>query len=1014
MRCRQYITVVLLSFFVFAINVSAVSPVEVTVNPASQVIKKGQEITINISIDPVNSPITAAQFNMLFNSSLIEVKNVTEGDLYSQNGADTIFNSGILNNTEGTLINVWGLIITPGANVTTKGDLATITIYAKDAGVSLINLTSVIVSDPDSQAAQVNITNGSITASLPPHEYIPPIPVNLTSTHENFWVNHTWEAGADNITDSYNVSVNGTWYNGTANTFRNTTTSPHGWVNISVWAYNSSAAGSLSPGSVSRNTRIPNNPPIQNTIGNKSVNGGQLLTFTVSATDADNDVITYGTNATKGTFNTATGEFSWTSGYGDAGVYVWYFNSSDSYGGVASETIAVTVNNVPLSITNSLPASDPATTAGTAQTFAVYLNRTANVTWYINGSAVQTNSSGISASYTNSTANIGMHNVTATASDAYDSISRTWNWTVTAQPAYNVSGYVFDNYGSGLGGVLVQNNSNQNTTIISGHYSITGLLNGTYNFSYSKAGFNNGYLIVTVSGAGNTSANIKIYDTTPPAQVTGLINDTPAQTTVNLTWNSTADANYYQVFRNFTSIGYTRNTYWNDTGLTQDTLYEYMVRSNDSYNNRGQNSSVWIVTARPDTTPPDNYLIYIPWTATTQGWTTPYVIANKGSSNASINISYYNQADGSYVGSYSANIIPGASKSIFREWTTSKTDGSAVLVSDQPVTVVVDQFNNGQNKFGAYEVGPSGSSEVFLPWTAATGGWTTPYVIVNRGTANATVSITYYNLDGSTAGNYSVNILPGASKFVFREWSTISDGAARLSSTQPISVLVDMFKNSENKFEAYTPASIADRRVFIPWTATTQGWTTPIKIVNRGVGSAVVNISYYNQMNGQLAGNHSVSIAPNEVVTVLRESTTANGTDGSAVLNSTQLISVIVEQFNNKEGKFGVYTPAMTASNTIVIPWTATTQGWTTPYVIVNRGSTAANVNISYYNQADGSRAGNYSVSILPGASKFVFREWTTSNTDGSAVVVSDQPIAVMVDQFKNGQNKFGAYTPVG
>jgi len=42
------------------------------------------------------------------------------------------------------------------------------------------------------------------------------------------------------------------------------------------------------------------------------VNEGELLSFIVSATDADTDPITYGTNATKGSFDTITGNFSWT------------------------------------------------------------------------------------------------------------------------------------------------------------------------------------------------------------------------------------------------------------------------------------------------------------------------------------------------------------------------------------------------------------------------------------------------------------------------------------------------------------------------------------------------------------------------------------------------------------------------------------------------------------------------------------------------------------------------------
>ncbi len=405
--------------------------------------------------------------------------------------------------------------------------------------------------------------------------------------------------------------------------------------------------------------------------------------------------------------------------------------------------------------------------------------------------------------------------------------------------------------------------------------------------------------------------------------------------------------------------------------------------------------------------------VFVPWTATTQGYTTPYVIANKGTSTANINIDYYNQADGSKAGSYSSlSILPGASKFVFREWNTT-TDGSAVLTSDQPISVIVDQFNTGLSMFGAYEVDPSGSNEVFLPWTQTSGGWMTPYVIVNRGSANAIIDITYYNTDGTVAGSYNqLQILPGASKFVFRHWNTTTDGAAKISSTQPVSVLVDMF-GPGNKFAAYTPASTADTQVSIPWTATTQGWTTPYRIVNRGLNLAVVNIQYYNQANGQQVGTDSVTINPNAVVTMSRESVpTANGTDGSAVLTSGEPISVIVEQKTTDGNYFEAYTPAISASTTVVIPWTATTQGWMTPYVIVNKGSANANININYYNQLDGSSAGSDVVSNLaPGASTFVFRP---AGTDGSAVLVSNQPITAMVDQFNVGQNMFGAYTPLG
>lgn len=61
------------------------------------------------------------------------------------------------------------------------------------------------------------------------------------------------------------------------------------------------------------------------------------------------ETLTYGTNASNGTLNTSTGVYSWLTTSGDVGVYNWYFNVSDGYGGVDTENITVTIttnNNI--------------------------------------------------------------------------------------------------------------------------------------------------------------------------------------------------------------------------------------------------------------------------------------------------------------------------------------------------------------------------------------------------------------------------------------------------------------------------------------------------------------------------------------------------------------------------------------------------------------------------------------------------------------------------------------------
>jgi hypothetical protein len=66
-----------------------------------------------------------------------------------------------------------------------------------------------------------------------------------------------------------------------------------------------------------------NSTPILATIGNKSVNEGSQLQFTISASDADNDSLVYSaTNLPSGaTFDAATKTFTWTPNYVQSGTY---------------------------------------------------------------------------------------------------------------------------------------------------------------------------------------------------------------------------------------------------------------------------------------------------------------------------------------------------------------------------------------------------------------------------------------------------------------------------------------------------------------------------------------------------------------------------------------------------------------------------------------------------------------------------------------------------------------------
>lgn len=231
------------------------SAAEVAVIPSVKIVAQGESFDLNVTISPLGTSIAGAQLNFGFNKSLFRVNTITEGNLFKQNGANTFFNPGTINNSAGIVENNFNAII-GNNNVSSQGTFITINITAIGVtGTSWINLSNVKISNPDGQPVAINAANGSM--------------------------------------------------------------------------------------------RI-NNPPVMATIGNKAVNEGQGLNFTLSATDLDGDFLTYSAaNLPSGaSFNSTTRIFQWMPGYTNSGTYTNVkFSVTDGIL-TTNENITITVNNV--------------------------------------------------------------------------------------------------------------------------------------------------------------------------------------------------------------------------------------------------------------------------------------------------------------------------------------------------------------------------------------------------------------------------------------------------------------------------------------------------------------------------------------------------------------------------------------------------------------------------------------------------------------------------------------------
>jgi hypothetical protein len=165
----------------------------------------------------------------------------------------------------------------------------------------------------------------------------------LTNATDNFYHNWTWTNPTDNDFNYTMIYLNGIFVLNQSVDFYNLIADAHNVTTISTHTVDIS--GNINQTWVNHTSAIPNNIPIQSSIDNKNVDEGQWLNFTISSTDIDGDSLTYGTNASKGTFNTTTGNFNWSTVSEDVGTYYWNFNSSDNYSGVDDETITVTVQS---------------------------------------------------------------------------------------------------------------------------------------------------------------------------------------------------------------------------------------------------------------------------------------------------------------------------------------------------------------------------------------------------------------------------------------------------------------------------------------------------------------------------------------------------------------------------------------------------------------------------------------------------------------------------------------------
>ena len=161
---HSILTFILLLFTGIIISTSLIGVVSaqtlVSISPLTQQIDEGQNFVIQVYVEP-DAPVSGAQLSLQFDSSLVNVVSITEGNLLNQDGASTIFSVGTIDNSQGTVTDVYALILGK-SNITTSGIFANINLVALNkSGTCAFDMSNVVISNSAGQSLPIALSNGN-------------------------------------------------------------------------------------------------------------------------------------------------------------------------------------------------------------------------------------------------------------------------------------------------------------------------------------------------------------------------------------------------------------------------------------------------------------------------------------------------------------------------------------------------------------------------------------------------------------------------------------------------------------------------------------------------------------------------------------------------------------------------------------------------------------------------------------------------------------------------------------
>jgi len=172
---------------VIIVSVQTGFAAQISVMPSLQMVSKGDNFTVNISIDPEGSEVAGAQYELYFNNTLLKVLDQCQGPFLRQDGNNSNVYKNEFDNTFGRVKYSEARIdIEKVGGVTDSGILAAITFTAIESGTCSLNLSEVKLSDPNAQPiSDVSVNNGTCEIEAIQEQTPAPTPTPATTHISN-------------------------------------------------------------------------------------------------------------------------------------------------------------------------------------------------------------------------------------------------------------------------------------------------------------------------------------------------------------------------------------------------------------------------------------------------------------------------------------------------------------------------------------------------------------------------------------------------------------------------------------------------------------------------------------------------------------------------------------------------------------------------------------------------------------------------------------------------------------